>query len=67
MNRTSRWRRAQRQRLRLTRETLPLAWRQDADEVIAGRLVKHVPELRQQRFAFYWPMPGEPDLRAAAA
>jgi 5,10-methenyltetrahydrofolate synthetase len=60
-------RRATRQQLRAMLRDLPPDWVAAALARIAAQLEKALPELSSARFAFTWPMPGEPDLRDAAA
>ncbi len=60
-------RRAARQRLRAMLKALPPDWVAAGSAGIAARLEQALPELRTGCFAFTWPMPGEPDLREAAA
>ena len=61
------WRRTERQRLRALAATLSPDWVAEGSAVIAQRLEKCLPGLGTGCFGFTWPMPGEPDLRAAAA
>jgi 5-formyltetrahydrofolate cyclo-ligase len=61
------WRRGERSRLRRVRESLPQAFRTAADRRIVDRLERAVPSLLSANFGFYWPLPGEPDLRSAVA
>jgi len=46
---------------------LPPDWVASASASIAARLEQALPKIRTSHFAFTWPMPGEPDLREAAA
>jgi 5,10-methenyltetrahydrofolate synthetase len=64
---TVRWKKEQRVRLRRLREELDPAFRAEADSQIARSIADAVPAIAGGSFAFYWPMPGEPDLRKAAA
>ncbi|MCA8928509.1 MAG: 5-formyltetrahydrofolate cyclo-ligase [Alphaproteobacteria bacterium] len=59
-------RRETRQRLRAMRRDLSPDWIAAASADIAARLDRALPQLRSARFAFTWPMAGEPDLREAA-
>jgi len=60
-------RRDARQRLRAMQRELPPDWIAAASDTIAATLEETLPQLRSASFAFTWPMPGEPDLREAAA
>ncbi len=60
-------RRAARERLRAMLRDLSPDWVATASASIARQLEKALPQLCTARFAFTWPMPGEPDLREAAA
>tara|TARA_R110002096_G_scaffold29791_2_gene89663 strand:+ start:195 stop:812 length:618 start_codon:yes stop_codon:yes gene_type:complete len=60
-------RRDARQRLRAMHASLPREWIATASAEIAHRLEQLLPRLQSACFAFTWPMPGEPDLRQAAA
>lgn len=60
-------RRATRQHLRALHRSLPPEWIASASASIATRLEQVLPHLATSSFAFTWPLPGEPDLREAAA
>ena len=59
-------RRAARQRLRAMLKAVPPEWVASGSARIAARLEQALPQIATARFAFTWPMPGEPDLREAA-
>jgi 5,10-methenyltetrahydrofolate synthetase len=59
-----RWRRARREELKARRRAMSRAAHRSADAAIIRLLREQGPALH--RFAFYWPMYGEPDLRPLA-
>lgn len=67
----SRWRRAERCRLRAERDVLRVADRQAAGAALAGHLAdflrRRFGSLRGRVFSGYWPIKGEPDLRPTLA
>jgi len=67
----ARWRKAERARLRVARDAMPVADRRAAGEALAGHLRDFLdarPEVARGRvFAGYWPIKGEPDLRPLMA
>ncbi len=67
MSETARWKKEQRGRLRVLRQGLDPLFKAEADAQIARSIEDVLLEIASGSFAFYWPMPGEPDLREAAA
>ncbi len=61
------WKRGQRRRLLRAREQLSAEFRASADTRISALLEETLPQITTRSFSFFWPMPGEPDLREAAA
>lgn len=59
-----RWRKTQRAALKAQRKAMPRETKRHADASIARLLAEEGPPL--ERFAFYWPMYGEADLRPLA-
>ena len=67
----TRWRKAERTRLRGARAEMPVAERRAAGEALAGHL-RDLLDMRLDRargrvFSGYWPIKGEPDLRPVMA
>jgi 5-formyltetrahydrofolate cyclo-ligase len=63
---TAAWKRTERKRLREIRASLLEAFRAQAGASIIENLQQALPNLAQASIAFYWPLPGEPDLCATA-
>lgn len=61
------WKKEQRARLRALKANLPEDFTREADRRIAEAIEQALPSIATGSFSFYWPMPGEPDLRDAAA
>ena len=62
----ARWKKEQRARLRAAKAELSESFTQAADIKIAQAIETALPAILSGSFSFYWPMRGEPDLRAAA-
>lgn len=58
------WRRAERARLIAARLALPAAWRAKASEILIRKLSAMAGDVRGKSVSLYWPLKGEPDLRA---
>jgi 5-formyltetrahydrofolate cyclo-ligase len=58
------WRKATRSRLLAERMALPRAAREQAAAGIVEQLRRHAPSELRRSVGFYWPIKGEPDLRA---
>lgn len=61
------WKKEQRARLRALKANLTEDFTQEAGRRIADAIEEALPSIAAGSFSFYWPMPGEPDLRDAAA
>ncbi len=58
------WRKAERQRLIAARMALPQSFRAEASERLIAKLKEIVKEPSGRNISLYWPLRGEPDLRA---